>query len=111
MELCWKVANFVGQFKPQKEKEADLRANANTFTKVYIKNFGDDVDDECLKKVFGEFGSIVSVRLLTDKNGKSKDFAFVSFENCEDAQKTIEGKNGKFLNGSHVYVDKAQSKA
>ncbi|OWK03072.1 hypothetical protein Celaphus_00008018, partial [Cervus elaphus hippelaphus] len=43
----------------------------------------------------------LSVRLLTDKNGKSKDFAYVSFENCEDAQKTIEGMNGKVLNGSH----------
>lgn len=53
----------------------------------------------------------LSVRLLTDKNGKSKDFAYVGFENCEDAQKTIEGMNGKVLNGSHVYVDRAQSKA
>lgn len=102
---------FVGQFKPRKEREADLRAKANIFANVYIKNFGDDVDDKCLKEIFGEFGSVLNVRVMTDESGKSKGFGFVSFENFEDAQKAIEGVNGKVLNGNQLYVGRAQNKA
>uniref|UniRef100_A0A452VHJ9 Polyadenylate-binding protein n=1 Tax=Ursus maritimus TaxID=29073 RepID=A0A452VHJ9_URSMA len=101
---------FVGQFKPRKVREAELRAKANIFTNVYIKNFGDDVDNECLKEVFGEFGSVLSVRVMTDESGKSKGFGFVNFENFEDAKKAIEGMNGKVLNGNQVYVGRAQKK-
>uniref|UniRef100_A0A7N5JPF7 Polyadenylate-binding protein 4-like n=1 Tax=Ailuropoda melanoleuca TaxID=9646 RepID=A0A7N5JPF7_AILME len=91
---------FLGQFKPRKVREAELRAKANIFTNVYVKNFGDDVDDECLKEVFGEFGSVLSVRVTIDESGKSKGFGFVNFENFEDAKKAIEGMNGKVLNGN-----------
>ena len=31
---------FVGRFKSQKEREAELGAKAKEFTNVYIKNFG-----------------------------------------------------------------------
>nr|XP_006218129.1 polyadenylate-binding protein 1-like [Vicugna pacos] len=102
---------FVGQFKPRKERETELRAKANIFANVYIKNFGDDVDDKCLKEIFGEFGSVLNMRVMTDESGKSKGFGFVSFENFEDAQKAIEGVNGKVLNGNQLYVGRAQNKA
>ena len=48
---------------------------------------------------------------MTDENGKSKSFGFVSFENFEKSQKTIEGMNGKVLNVNQVYVGRAQNKA
>lgn len=96
---------FVGQFKPHKQREAELRAQANMF-----KNFGSDIDDECLKEVFGEIGSVLSVKVMADRSGKSKGFGFVSFENFEDAQKDIEGMNGKVLNGNQAYVGRSQNK-
>lgn len=40
---------FVGRFKSRKEREAELGARAKEFTNVYIKNFGEDMDDERLK--------------------------------------------------------------
>lgn len=47
---------FVGRFKSRKEREAELGAKAKEFTNVYIKNFGDDMDDERLKEMFDKFG-------------------------------------------------------
>lgn len=47
---------FVGRFKSRKEREAELGAKAKEFTNVYIKNFGDDMDDERLKELFGKYG-------------------------------------------------------
>lgn len=47
---------FVGRFKSRKEREAELGAKAKEFTNVYIKNFGDDMDDERLKELFSKYG-------------------------------------------------------
>lgn len=50
---------FVGRFKSRKEREAELGARAREFTNVYIKNFGEDMDDEKLKELFGKYGKEV----------------------------------------------------
>lgn len=47
---------FVGRFKSRKEREAELGARAKEFTNVYIKNFGDDMDDEKLREFFSKYG-------------------------------------------------------
>lgn len=47
---------FVGHFKSRKEREAEFGARAMEFTNVYIKNFGDDMDDNRLREIFSRFG-------------------------------------------------------
>ncbi|XP_008996282.2 polyadenylate-binding protein 3 [Callithrix jacchus] len=101
---------FVGRFKSRKEREAELGARAKEFTNVYVKNFGEDMDDEHLKDLFGKFGPTLSVKVMTDERGKSKGFGFVSFERREDAQKAVDELNGKELSGKQIYVGRAQKK-
>ncbi len=52
---------FVGRFKSRKEREAELGARAKEFTNVYIKNFGEDMDDEKLKDIFSTYGKFFVV--------------------------------------------------
>ncbi|XP_036126979.1 polyadenylate-binding protein 1-like [Molossus molossus] len=101
---------FVGQFKPPNEREAERRARVEEFTNVYIKNFGEDMSDECLMDLFGKFGPILSVKVMTDDSGKSKGFGFVRFECHADAQKAVEELDGKELDGKQIYVSRAQKK-
>lgn len=53
LHLC---NRFVGRFKSRKEREAELGARAREFTNVYIKNFGEDMDDEKLREMFNLYG-------------------------------------------------------
>ncbi|KAF1375069.1 hypothetical protein PFLUV_G00235590 [Perca fluviatilis] len=101
---------FVGRFKSRKEREAELGAKAKEFTNVYIKNFGDDMNDEQLKEVFDRYGKTLSVKVMTDPTGKSRGFGFVSYEKHEDANKAVEEVNGTELNGKTVFVGRAQKK-
>ncbi|KAM8766291.1 polyadenylate-binding protein 1A-like [Acanthopagrus latus] len=101
---------FVGRFKSRKEREAELGARAKEFTNVYVKNFGEDMDDEKLREVFNKYGNAMSIRVMTDDNGKSRGFGFVSFERHEDAQRAVDEMNGKELNGKLIYVGRAQKK-
>lgn len=87
-----------------------MGAKAKEFTNVYIKNFGDDMDDERLKELFSKYGKTLSVKVMTDPTGKSKGFGFVSFEKHEDANKAVEEMNGKDINGKMVFVGRAQKK-
>ncbi|XP_013928311.1 PREDICTED: polyadenylate-binding protein 4 isoform X3 [Thamnophis sirtalis] len=101
---------FVGRFKSHKEREAELGVKAKEFTNVYIKNFGDEMDDKRLKDLFSNYGKTLSVKVMTDPAGKSKGFGFVSFEKHEEASKAVEEMNGKDFNGKIVFVGRAQKK-
>lgn len=105
---------YVGKFIPRKEREKELGEKAKRFTNVYIKNFGDDLDDERLRKMFEEYGRITSHKVMTGDDGKSKGFGFVAFEEPEAAEKAVDEMNGKDLNGKAsklLYVGRAQKKA
>uniref|UniRef100_UPI0037E8971E polyadenylate-binding protein 1A-like n=1 Tax=Semicossyphus pulcher TaxID=241346 RepID=UPI0037E8971E len=101
---------FVGRFKSRKEREAELGARAKEFTNVYVKNFGEDMDEEKLRELFSKYGNAMSIRVMTDDSGKSRGFGFVSFERHEDAQKAVDEMNGKEMNGKLIYVGRAQKK-
>lgn len=97
----------MGHFKSRKEREEELGSKALKFTNIYIKNFGEDCNDEKLKEVFAAFGESIllvtapldglivlmfpgrtlSVRVMKDERGRSRGFGFVNFAHHEDAQK------------------------
>lgn len=101
---------FVGKFIPRKEREKELGEKAKLFTNVYIKNFGDDFNDEKLKEMFEPFGTITSYRVMNN-DGKSRGFGFVAFETPEYAEKAVNAWNGKEVDGKILYVGRAQKKA
>uniref|UniRef100_A0A671XJX6 Polyadenylate-binding protein n=1 Tax=Sparus aurata TaxID=8175 RepID=A0A671XJX6_SPAAU len=101
---------FVGHFKSRKEREVEFGTKAMKFTNVYIKNFGEDYNDEKLKEVFSAFGRTLSVRVMKDERGRSRGFGFVNYANHEDAQKAVSEMNGKEINGKMVYVGRAQKR-
>lgn len=102
---------FVGRFVPRKEREKLLGEKARRFMNVYIKNFGDDLDDDKLKDMFEKYGKITSAKVMTDDMGKPKGFGFVGFEDPENAEKAVEELNGKEVNGKTLYVGRAQKKS
>lgn len=101
---------FVGRFIPRKEREKELGEKAKLYTNVYIKNFGDELSDDTLKEMFNKYGEITSYKVMT-KDGKSRGFGFVAFDNPEAAEKAVEELNGKELpEGKTLYVGRAQKK-
>mmetsp|Transcript_40414 Transcript_40414/g.103475 ORF Transcript_40414/g.103475 Transcript_40414/m.103475 type:complete len:638 (+) Transcript_40414:242-2155(+) len=81
------------------------------FSNVYVKNLGDEVSDEYLKEVFGKYGTITSVAIMRDGDGKSKGFGFVNFEEPEAAKEAVDNLNGHEHEGKAWIVNKAQRKS
>ncbi|PON42981.1 Polyadenylate binding protein [Parasponia andersonii] len=100
---------FVGPFVRKEERE--LTAEKVKFNNVYVKNFSESTSEDELEKIFGEYGTITSVVVMRDGDGKSKGFGFVNFEDPDDAARSVEALNGKKFDDKEWYVGKAQKKA
>ena len=77
--------------------------------KLYVGSLPYSVTEDQLRDMFTEFGALESVRIITDKyTGQSKGFGFVEMANEEDAQKAIDGVNGREMNGRTLVVNEAR---
>ncbi|XP_042968934.1 polyadenylate-binding protein 8-like [Carya illinoinensis] len=91
--------------------ERDSASDRNRFNNVYVKNLSESTTEEELKEVFGDFGTITSVVVMRDEDGKSKCFEFVNLEDSEDAARSVEALNGKKFEAKEWYVGNAQKKS
>lgn len=82
---------YVGKFVPRKDRVRDGTANQH-YTNVYVKNFGEDMNDEKLGEMFLQFGKIHSAVVMFDEVGKNKGFGFVSFDSHDAAAEVSESK-------------------
>lgn len=73
---------------------------------VFVGNLSFDSTQQTIEEFFADCGSIESIRIAMDNDGKMKGFCHIAFENEESADKAIE-KNGKELDGRLIKVDKA----
>lgn len=103
---------FVGRFMNRRERLEVLGDKMKKFNNIYVKNFGEDIDDVKLMEMFEPYGKIISAKVMKDDNsGKSRGFGFISFEDPEAAEKAVENLNGLDLGGRPFYAGRAQKKA
>jgi polyadenylate-binding protein len=84
---------FVGKFQPRSVRLREMGDAAHQFTNVFVKNFADKLDEDKFRELFEKFGTIASLALMKDGEGKSKGFGFVSYEKPEDAEKAVKEMN------------------
>ncbi|XP_059279939.1 polyadenylate-binding protein 5 isoform X1 [Lycium ferocissimum] len=111
---------FVAKAQKKSEREADLRAKfeqerASRFEKLkganlYLKNLDDSVNDENLKELFAEYGTITSCKVMHDAKGVSKGSGFVAFSTPEEATRALNEMNGKLIGKKPLFVAVAQRK-
>jgi len=76
--------------------------------KLYVGNLSSSTDESGVRDAFTEFGPIIEVSLVTDpESGDSRGFAFVTFEQEEDATYAIEDMDGAKIDGMAIKVNEA----
>ena len=81
-------------------------------TKLFVGSLPWAVTDENLKSAFETHGTVVSAKVITDRQtGRSRGFGFVEMENEADANKAIQALNGSELNGRSIIVSEAKPKS
>ncbi|MBI4042070.1 MAG: RNA-binding protein [Deltaproteobacteria bacterium] len=76
---------------------------------IYVGNLAFALTEEELREAFGNYGTVESVKVMTDKfTGKSKGFGFVEMPDAEQAKAAISGLDGKDLKGRALKVSEAR---
>jgi polyadenylate-binding protein len=111
---------YVGRAQKKAEREAELKQKFEALRQeqmmkyqgvnLYIKNLDDDVDDDKLRGIFDQFGTITSCKVMRDGKGNSKGFGFVCYTSPEEATKAVTEMNGKIIGTKPLYVALAQRK-
>src|SRR5262249_54359465 len=77
-------------------------------TKLFVGNLDFKVTENDLQDAFAAYGTVVEANLVTDRTtGRPRGFAFVTMSSPEEAQKAIDGLNGKDLGGRALNVNVA----
>jgi RNA recognition motif-containing protein len=76
---------------------------------IYVGNLNYRLQEDELRDVFGEYGEVVSVKIIMDKyTGQSKGFGFVEMANEDEGLRAIEEVNGSEVQGRNIVVNKAR---
>ncbi|KAJ3041062.1 hypothetical protein HDV00_009962 [Rhizophlyctis rosea] len=82
-----------------------MKTQEMSYNRLYVGSLHFNITEEDLKAVFEPFGPIEFVNLHKDPDtGKSKGFAFVQYENAEDAKTALDKMNGFEIMGRHIRV-------
>jgi len=78
---------------------------------IYVGNLNYKVDENKLKDAFSEYGTVESVKLITDKmSGRSKGFGFVEMSSEDEGQRAIDSLNGTEYEGRKMVVNVARAR-
>ena len=71
---------------------------------MFVGNLPNDASEESVSELFSEFGTVRSIRLVTDVfTGKCRGFGFVEMEGHE-ARAAVAGLDGKTFGGKPLRV-------
>ncbi len=81
-------------------------------TKLYIGNLPFKAQEEELRTLFQQAGTVESVNIIRDKmSGQSRGFGFIEMATAEEAQKAIEMFNHHSLDNRQLTVNEARPPA
>ena len=78
---------------------------------IYVGNFPYETTEEQLRELFGEFGQIEDISIITDRHtGRSRGFGFVTMPNDDEAGAAIDALNDKEVGERPLKVNQAKER-
>lgn len=92
----------------------DARSQGGSYSggnTLFVGSLSWDTKEPQLRSAFEEFGDINEARVITDRDtGRSRGFAFVTFENADSAERAVREMNGAMLDGREIVVNEAKER-
>ncbi len=77
--------------------------------KLFVGNLSFNTTENDLQDAFAAFGTVTETNLMMDRaTGRPRGFGFITMGSAEEAQKAIEGMNGKSIDGRALTVNVAK---
>ncbi len=73
---------------------------------LFVANLSFSSNEDSLAAVFGEYGTVVHIRLPTEREtGRPRGFGYVEMSSVEEAKNAYENLNGQEIDGRSVRLD------
>ncbi len=77
--------------------------------RIYVGNLPFSASEDEVRNLFGEYGAVNSVSLITDREtGRPRGFGFVEMENGEEADTAISNLHQHQMDGRSLNVNEAR---
>ena len=77
--------------------------------KLFVGNLSFNTTENDLNDAFAAFGTVTETNLMMDREtGRPRGFGFITMSSAEEANKAIEGLNGKDMDGRALTVNVAK---
>ena len=77
--------------------------------KLFVGNLSFSTTENDLNDAFAAFGTVTETNLMMDRmTGRPRGFGFVTMGSADEAQKAIDGMNGKDMDGRALTVNVAK---
>ena len=87
-----------------KKRKSERKSQRESHRYLYVRGFGNSATKEELLQIFKKFGKIESFKIKRNKEGQSRGFGFILFENQEDAENFIRKSCGLTFKEKQIYV-------
>ena len=78
---------------------------------IYVGNLNYETTEEAVTEIFAQYGTVISVRILTDREtGRSRGYGFVEMEHRDEGQAAIDALDGYELDGRRLKVNAGRGK-
>ena len=77
----------------------------NCYNTLFIGRLAYEVTDRKLLREFEAFGPVRDIKIIKDKEGKSRGYAFVEYEHEDDMKRAYRAADGMPIEGREIVVD------
>ena len=79
--------------------------------RLFVGNLSFDTNEQELREVFGQMGTVVEVKVVTDREtGRPRGFGFIEMSSAAEATQAIQQLNGRELGGRTLKVNEAEER-
>jgi U1 small nuclear ribonucleoprotein 70kDa len=90
-----------GEYKPT----VNPNATHDPYKTLFVGRLSYETTERTLRHVFEEWGRVKDVKIIRDKEGKSRGYAFLEYENERDLKYAYQKADGIRLDGRYILVD------
>lgn len=95
----------IESYRKEQRKCGGEYAGMNCYNTLFVGRLAYEVTERKLLREMETFGLIKDIKIVKDKDGKSRGYAFIEYENEEDMKRAYRAADGMRIEGRPVVVD------
>lgn len=100
-----KLAGPVSKYRDEQARSSGKFGDMNCYNTLFVGRLKYEVTERKLLREFETFGQVKDLTLMTDKDKKSRGYAFVEFEEEDDMKRAYREADRMRIDGRAVVVD------